>query len=179
MDKEFDSKKQNTPTPRRSLGLSRISPRTTITPPTIKRPISDVKHNVPSTSKTKESAGNVSEVKEDVESFATPTKKRKCLGRFVFTPKQTNDPVQEKCTDVKSVVELKAEISQMKAHLDKYEQYKVKKNELEQLIEKWSAGGKRALRQLQEEIKPQQDLEQILTHLRIPADIFGDVTNDE
>lgn len=175
----MDSKKQNTPTPRRSLGLSRISPRitTTSTPP-IKRPITDV-HNIQSTSTTSNSVGNQSETNKNVESFGTPIKKRKSLGRFVFKPKVTNDSIQEKTDDVETIDDLNADISQMKAHLEKYEQYKAQKKDLEQLIETWRSGGIAALKQLQVGIQPQQDFEKILTHLRIPLDIFGDITNDE
>lgn len=186
---------QNTPTPGRRIGLSRISPRgtktttatttsTTATPPS-KRPITAVNNeqqkqsNQTPVSSAKRSIVNRSKIEEDCDSFATPTKKLKSLGRFVFTPKQTNDPASETCTAVKTADDLKADIAQMKAHLEKYEKYKREKKDLECLIEKWSEGGKQAVRQLQDEIKPQQDIEQILKHLNIPTEIFGNITDDE
>lgn len=180
---------QNTPTPGRRIGLSRISPRTTTTAtPPSKRPNAAVPNeqqqqqqhqsNPTPGSSAKRKVENRSKIEEDQDSFVTPTKSHKSLGRFVFTPKQINDPQREECTAVKTIDDLKADIAQMKAHLEKYEKYKIEKKKLELLIEKWCEGGKQAVRQLQDEIKPQQDTEQILKHLNIPADIFGNISDE-
>lgn len=179
-DDEGDSKKsQCTPKPRRTVGLSRISPRTPLTPQ-IKRPISQIQHTQNISTPNRSDAPNLSTA--DNDSLVTPMKKRKSLGRFVITPKQNTDSNKEtgeRDVSDKTIDELKTDINQMKMHLEKYEKYKQEKLELQRLIEMWSACGRCALQQLQDEIQPTQEIEQILTHLNIPIDIFGNITNDE
>lgn len=80
-----------------------------------------------------------------------PKKNSKALSQFV-PPNFINDLPSEKCGAVKTADDLKTDIAQMEAHLEK-----------------------QALRQLQDEIKPQQDTEQILKDLNIPTEISGDL----
>lgn len=161
-------------TPSRPIGLSRISPRTKITP-ALKRPNEQILNS----QTANEQNASVSKVKEaEGSDLVTPTKRKKLsLGRFVFNPKQTNDSIDvnvksESGSNTKSTEELKLEIAQMKIHLEKYEKYQADKCELIHLIEMWSKSGHTALEMLQEEIKPEQEIEQILTHLHLPSDIF-------
>lgn len=159
-------------TPRR-LGMRRsITPKMKQTPPQMKRTIED-SNAIQTTSTADENIENI---------LVTPIKKRKTsLGRFSFTPKeQTNDPNQKDdetdFVNQKTDDELKVEIQQMNEHLEKYEKYKSEKKELEHLIGTWKAGGVQALRQLQTEIQPEQEIEQILEHFKLPVDIFGNFT---
>lgn len=172
MDQTMDSKKTKMQTPSRPIGLSRISPRTKLTP-AVKRP------NAATSQAANEQNASASKDKEtDDSDLVTPTKRKKlALGRFVFNPKQTNDSINinlksESGSHIKTVDELKSEIAQMKIHLEKYEKYKADKCELNHLIAMWSQGGRTALEMLQEEIKPEQEIEQILTHLHLPSDVF-------
>lgn len=170
--------KMNQQTPRR-LGLSRISPR--IKPNPEKKSLSEAANTVENTPKANENIERTTETSED--SFETPPKRRKfSLGRFDFTPKQqpandlTNENQRKTDDDTKTTDELQKEIQEMKERLEKYEKYSSEKKELEKLIETWKIGGVRALRQLQVEIQPKQEVEQILEHFKLPADIFGDIT---
>lgn len=173
-------------TPRR-LGLSRISPRTKPNPQ-MKRS-NEPTNTVPTTTSIVVVNKNIeitAETAEVIDSLVTPTKKRKVsLGRFDFTPKQqqqqqTNELNEEQhetydTIDAKTVDKLKAEIQEMKEVLQEYEKYTNEEKELQQLIETWKVGGIQALRQLQVEIQPKQEIEQILEHFKLPADIFGTI----
>lgn len=169
----------NQQTPRR-LGLSRISPRIK-TNPEPKR-----LNEAANTPKANENIASTTETSEE-GSFETPPPKRRkfSLGRFECTPKlqQAKDPEndsQRKTDDdddgAKTADELKKEIQEMKERLEKYEKYRSEKKELEKLIETWKTGGIRALRQIQMDIQPKQEVEQILEHFKLPVDIFGDIT---
>lgn len=169
MNREFDSKKPKMQTPRRPIGLSRISPRTKLTPP-IARPSDQV-----AGSKTVDETDASKHIEDDSD-LVTPTKRRK-LGRFVLRSKQSDDAADsgekvESPAKVKTIDDLKTGIKQMQTHLEKYESYKVKTKELNDLIEVWSNAGRSALQMLQDEIKPEQETEQILTHLHLPVDVF-------
>lgn len=178
MDRSTDSNKRNTPTPRRTLGLRRISPQVT-TKPSIKRTILQTITSPP-TSTSNRTGESSSEKNEDNDSLVTPSRKRTSLGRFVFSPKAPNvHPTEKLECDEKTADQLKEAIRKMEAHLEQYEKYKIEKKELQHLIDVWTAGGQQSLTMLQEEIKPKQEIEQILTYLNIPIDIFGNNTNDD
>lgn len=170
----MDSKKPKMQTPSRPIGLSRFSPRVKLTPP-IKRPNDQIPS--PQTVNNAIASNN----KESNDDLITPTKRRK-LGRFVVNTKQTDDSMvtiektNESENNVKTIDDLKAEIMQIKMHLDNYDKYKAQKSELQRLIAVWNDGGRKALEMLQEEIKPEQEAEQILTHLHLPTDVFDDVS---
>lgn len=169
MERESGIKKASTQTPRRTIGLSRISPRSTQTPPS-KRP----KHE-PSTINA---AATTSTALNDDDSLVTPTKSRKSLGRFVFSPRPEIDPKKHQPEKENKSTDVEADILHMKSHLEAYEKFKGEKSKLEHLIKVWHDGGVEALRLLQEEIQPQQEIEQILTHLNIPTDMFDIQTNE-
>lgn len=181
MNQDIESKMSKTPTPGRRLGLSRISPRPIATPSP--QQSSSTLNDTQQKTKTPNSTPKLNAEKRPIvpgenNLFVTPIKKRKCLGRFSITPKQINTPTPEECSVVKTSDDLKAEIAKMKTHLEKYERYKIEKNDLEQLITKWTDGGRQALQQLKSEIDPQKDIEQILQYLNIPTDIFGNFTDE-
>lgn len=158
----------------RRLGLSRISPRNQLTP--------QMKRSHESNDTEETTSTGTSEAAKNVDSMITPIKKKKIsFGRFAFTPKEQKNDLNQELQDIKenngeTVDELKAEIQKMKERLQKYEKYDNEKKDLEQVIEMWRAGGDRALRQLQAEIQPEQEIEKILEHLKLPADIFGSIT---
>lgn len=165
-------------TPRR-LGLSRISPR--IKSNSEMKRSTELTNTVQTTSIANENIESKSETAEDIDSLVTPTKKQKVsLGRFNFTPKQqTNDSNEQQHgiddIDAKPVDELQVEIKEMKELFEMYEKYNNEKSELQQLIDTWKDGGIQALRQLQAEIQPKQEIEQILEHFQLPMDIFGNI----
>lgn len=158
-------------TPRR-LGLSRIVTPKNKQTPQLKR-----------TNEATNAEQTISTVNEDTENMlVTPAKKKKTsFGRIDFISKELTNDSNEKnhqtdqCVSKKTADELKAEIQQMKDHLEKYEKYKSEKNELENLIETWRVGGIQALRQLQTQIQPKQDIKNILEHFKLPTDIFGNI----
>lgn len=161
MDKS--NAQNNKLTPRRTLGLSRRSPSNpSQTLPTLKR--SAETEQQPSTSKTET-------VNDNNSTFKTPVKyKRLNVSRTIFTPEA---PTVEKPSDAeKSVEEIEAEIKEMKEHVAEYEKYKKQKEELTNLIQVWREGGREALKRLQEAIKPEQEFEAILKHLKLPEDVF-------
>lgn len=153
MEKEVDAKKSNTQTPRRTLGMSRMTPRTNKIPAS-KRPHQEESN----LQNTPEPLIRSKQVNEDNSPLNTPTKQRKI----------SIDNLDEK----EECERLEAEISQMKKRLCKFEKYQTEKKELMQLIRLWSNGGKSALKVLQQEIQPEQDIEQIQKHLNLPMDIF-------
>lgn len=155
-------------TPRR-LGLSRISPRIQKTPQNACTNDENNAKRAASPSKSKAT--------DDIDSMVTPIKQRKITyGRLSFTPEEQKNEMVHESSNAKTDAELQAEIQQMREHLAKYEKYKNEKKELEQLIEMWRAGGNQALRQLQAEIQPKQEIEMILEHFQLPVNIFGDMT---
>lgn len=167
----------NQRTPHRRLGLSRISPR-------IKRSNDSTDNTVQTTSCTaNENIESKSEPADDFDSLVTPTKKIKVSpGCFHFTPKQPTNYLDGKHhetvdIDAKTVDELNVEIREMNELLEKYEKYNNERKELQQLIETWKDGGVQALRQLQIEIQPKQEIEQILEHFKLPVDIFGNISD--
>lgn len=185
MDKQTDPKKISTPTPRRTLGLRRTATPKPCTPPNYSP---DELHTVPraidAIASSSSSLSSLSQTKNEDDSLVTPTKRTKlATGRLVFGQKQTNDAVNimenTDCEIAKPVEELKADISKLNAHLQAYEKYMVDKKNLKRLIETWSNAGTAALKMLQMEIKPEQDIHMILTHFNLPIDIFEFVVKDE
>lgn len=165
-------------TPRR-LGLS---PR--LKPNTPAKRLNEATNTVSSSSKVVENIGNTPQTANDIASFETPTKKLKIsLGPFdLISKQQTNDLKNENQhesddnkDDGKTADQLKIEIQEMRERLDKYKKYNDEKKDLQQLIETWKAGGIRAIQQLQVEIQPKQEFEQILEHFQLPVDIFGSI----
>lgn len=168
MDKETDMKKSNTQTPRRTLGMGRMTPRT--------NKILAVKRSNQQDNNLETTPGDFNRSKQvniDNSSLNTPKKyrrisidnldERKCSknASSTFSEIQKNDCER-----------LEAEITEMKIRLCKFEKFQTKKKELMQLIQLWSNGGNSALKVLQQEIQPEQDIEQIQKHLNIPIDIF-------
>lgn len=166
----MDLNKINSQTPRRTLGLRRISPRA--------QPSKKRLSNSPvqqQTSKDNEvSASSKSPIEGGTGHLINPMKRQKMfLDNLIFGQKNKNtgDNYGEDDDD-KIIKELKAENADMKHRLENYEKYRIKRKELQHLIRIWSNGGKEALKMLQEEVKPEQEMEQILTHLKLPTDIF-------
>lgn len=163
MDREIDPNKPIVQTPRRTLGLRRITPRKTTTSPASRSNQQDVNlQTTPIIDKEHQLQTN-----EDSE-FNTTKRRKLSLEGNIISGGQT-----------KEISELEEEISQMKARLDKYEKYQAEKKEILQLIELWCNGGKKALSILQEEIQPEQDIEQILKHLNLPIDVFDFKHNEK
>lgn len=177
MEQELDSKKINARTPRRTLGMSRMTPRRTITPQEKRQNQPDT--NLQTTPKIHKIDTRFSQSNEDNSYRITPTKRRK-----VSTDNLDENIVPDRIVDVasgsqnsastskKTAIELKAEILQMKSRLDKHEKYQNKKKDLTRMIELWCIGGKEALKTLQKEIKSEQEIELIQTHLNLPRNIF-------
>lgn len=161
-------------TPRR-LGMSRIRPRMTPTPQKkcTDESINAIKKRSPS-----------NESIESTRLLDAPLKKQKVHHRDSDSPmkEQINNSVEndyEEKTEAnaKTIDELNADIRQLKDQLAKYEKYKNEKEELEKLIEAWKAGGVEAVQQLQAEIQPRQEIESILKHFNLSAEIFGFATD--
>lgn len=180
MDREVDLKKINVQTPRRVLGMSRMIPRTSTTP-TAKRP-NQQEVNLQQTPAVDKVVDVSSQTNEDYHLLTTPIKRRKVSGDesdLNMNREEENNSASEnqknKCENVKTTDELKAEILHMKTRLDKYEKHVSEKKELMRLIQLWCNGGKEALNTLKDEILPEQDINQIQTHLNLPLNIF-DIT---
>lgn len=161
MDKANDLKNINTPTQRRTLGMRRISPGNSLINSLNTTP--KVNNSVTSTSKY-----------DDTDSIITSKRIKLSSGRFLFNQKQRNEDENvmeksEKAEDLSGPKDLKSENSK----------YNTDKKELERLIEIWSNGGKKALNQLQKEIPPEQEIDQILLHFNLPTDIFDYVISKE
>lgn len=126
---------------------------------------------------------------KDRHDLETPAKRRKSMsGTFhVDSTETSNEKDNEKGNErksktieqensVESAEELGSEIAQMKRHIEKYEKFQSEKSELKRLIAEWSRGGREALRMLQDEIQSEQNVEDILTHLHLPSDVFDHAT---
>ncbi|XP_031640764.1 uncharacterized protein LOC116352363 [Contarinia nasturtii] len=148
-------------TPRR-LGLSRnVSTFKNVTPNRSDVNLKMTPTNIPRSKQTAE------------DCLATPTKRTKLSSDECITISELGNVDQD--IFPKNVQDVKAEISQMKKQLAAYDKYKGEEKELEGLIELWCNGGNDALQMLQEDIQPKQEIEQILTHLNLPIDIFNNV----
>lgn len=173
MDKSNENSLQNAKlTPRRTLGLNRRTP--IISPqPTSTKNSTESKCDQPSTS-----TGVINKRSAADECFKTPIKRRSLHSAFVSpliestSPSPKEEVKLEVRDEDKSVEDIKAEIHRMQLELEKYEHYKREKASLTKSIEQWKEGGKTALQMLQEEIKPEQELDTILAHFQIPNDIF-------
>lgn len=161
----------NKGTPRR-LGMSRTGIRMTPTP--------QKKRTNESTNASQITSYSDGNAESAESSLDTPIKKQKChLDCSNFPPKEQKTEKKSESNEAKTqtVEELKADIQQMNEQLEKYEKYKSEKKKLEQLIETWKAGGIEAVRQLQAEIQPTQEIESILEHFNLPINIFAIITD--
>lgn len=178
MDREVDQKKTDVQTPRRMLGMSRMVPRTSTTP--IAAKFSNQQEvNLQRTAAVDKVVDFSSQTNEDNHLLTTPIKRRKMSddkSDWNMHPEEVNDSASDNrkhaCESAKTTDELKAQILHMKTRLGKYEKHVSEKRELMRLVELWCNGGKAALRTLQDEILPEQEIEQIQTHLNLPSNIF-------
>lgn len=165
MDIEVDAKKSNTQTPRRTLGMRRMTPRSNKIP-AINRPNQQDKNLQITPGGTLNRSKHVI----DADSPLNIPKKTRRISIDNLDEKNVSGTSNE--TETNECERLEAEIAQMKIRLCKFEKYQMEKKELMQLIQLWSNGGKSALNVLQQEIQPEQDIEQIQKHLNLPIDIF-------
>lgn len=187
-DLNMNLNKSSSQTPRRTLGLRRTSPRmASKTSPGIsmlaeranesregqqKTPITN-HDNTPSMSQARETGYSIN-----------PTKGRKVLLNTILSasrPPNSNDNSGEiNQEDIHGIIkELKVDNPELKDRLEIYEKYTNEKKELQRLISIWTNGGKEALKMIQKEVNPEQDAEQILTHLKLPTNIFDLDINKE
>lgn len=158
----------------RRLGLSRISPRMTPSP--------QIKRKNESTNPAKITSTANKNNDDEINLLITPTKRQKpSVGRLDCPPKEiTARPMEQKqdgkANTIDDIDALRADIQQMNDRLERYAKYSGEKKELEKLIETWKVGGNEAVRQLQAEIQPKQEIETILEHYKLPADIFGSIS---
>lgn len=178
--------KSNSQTPRRTLGLRRTSPRTaTKTSPGTSTPVK--RTNVlrePNTPTTSDDYTPSMSQASDAGYSNNQTKRRKILlDNVFFAPKTSNNTgngSEISQEDIDGIIEeLKAENPQLKDRLESFEKYTIEKKELQRLIKIWTNGAKEALKMIQKEVKPEQDIEQILIHLKLPTNIFDSNKNDE
>lgn len=159
----MNSNRTNLQTPRRTLGLSRR----TKTP--IKRSNNSPEKQLKSSKNNVVCATSISPTENAIgHSIPSAIKRRKMLlESLIFEEENTNT------ADNKEIIEeLITENAHLKNRLENYEKYRIKKKELQHLISIWSSGGKDALNMLREEIKPEQEIEQILMHLKLSTDVF-------
>lgn len=147
-----ETSKSNVQTPRRRLGMRRISPR--IVQSKVKTTDTNEENELPTS--THHNTTNYSE---------TPKRIRLSTDSQQLT--QNSNKKTENTVD-----DIETDIKQMELLLQKYEKFKVQKNDLMQSIEMWKGGGRKALEILQEEIQPEQEIETILAHFNLPHNVF-------
>lgn len=145
-----EKSKSNTHTPRRTLGMRRISPRV-------------VQSKVKTTDTNDENSISAS-THHNADNNYSETPKRIRLSTDYQQPKQKSN---RKLEDIEAM-----DIEQMELLLNKYEKFQVQRSDLMQSINTWKTAGHKALEILQTEIQPEQEIETILTHFHLPDNVF-------
>lgn len=178
-------------TPRRTLGISRRTPKSAPLPSrsTVKESASsrnpshrltvdnsvlaeshqssekESAHATPVISKRKRALDAVSAIADS----AQKTKIGKKLNLSLETsPERARVPPPHG----ESIAEVQADIERIKADIEAHKMHNERKQTLLDSIELWQTNALAALKDLQEKIEPKQSILAILDHLRIPHDMF-------
>lgn len=175
-------------TPRRTLGISRRTPKSAPTPivdnpmsplQTINRSL-DANDNKPAQSESHIQIENsystpiVRKRNRVVEPTATTdaATKVKIGKKLNLSPTTSPDRVPAQVPQNESFADVRAEIIRIETEIDAMNKHDERKRKLNDSIDQWRSCAVQALQELQEKIEPKQSIETILDHLGIPHEMF-------